>query len=719
VSKLEVQFASTKGYYADSIGGGGDYWHDSADVSSLDNGFTVIVATDGGRWKLLAKNGIVNVKQAGAKGDGVADDTVEIQAAIDYVHGLGGGSVYLPRGTYNVDTTASTEWFYAGNPLSIPSAANTVAGLILRSGVTLVGDGAGVTTIYSTKIKRTPICLVSMDGGGVRNLTVRSYWDASHPEASTSGGHGILILIWSPGDYNKNIVLENLKIHSVGSYGIGAQWGNYENNRYKNLHIYNTGSDSIDHKVRGGVTGSPATSRGVSFTNILAEQFGKRLTIEGAAGLDIRGPATVSNIVVKNFGVAHSLCAGIRFSAGIQYDTVLDRREPSSYSTLTNFEVLASPEFQSRGIVLLSSSSTTVTNGVVKGCVERGVSVDSSTSGFWDTHGSLFSNISVIGSRTGSSFLVNTGVSSYISFVNCNSISERTIFTENSLGITAGQTVFSVDVDPATAIVLKNNVQLTITTDYTITSTTLTLAVGVLSTDIIEVIYPTSKGFTISGSQAKVIGCTAYYNIDPLALSSDQALADTIGLLGNNFGFSGYRAFEDISSPYLQPYGAAADIDFDCRSKGAGSVDLRSNGSRAIRANNLTAGCVNYIVLRGSEAGDPTQISATGSDTNIDLELSSKGSSGVDLTANGARSFRADNLTAGCVNWVGVRGSLTGEHVLVTAAGTDANIDLKLVSKGTGKLSFGAWVGNADTAITGYITIKDSAGNIRKLATID
>ena len=47
----------------------------------------------------------VSVKDFGAVGDGVVDDTAAIQNAIDYVSGAGGGEVYFPTGTYK--TTSS------------------------------------------------------------------------------------------------------------------------------------------------------------------------------------------------------------------------------------------------------------------------------------------------------------------------------------------------------------------------------------------------------------------------------------------------------------------------------------------------------------------------------------------------------------------------------------------------------------------------------------
>jgi hypothetical protein len=45
-------------------------------------------------------------------------------------------------------------------------------------------------------------------------------------------------------------------------------------------------------------------------------------------------------------------------------------------------------------------------------------------------------------------------------------------------------------------------------------------------------------------------------------------------------------------------------------------------------------------------------------------------------------------------------------------------VDLLLAAKGTGALRFGSWVASADVPVTGSITIKDAAGNLRKLATI-
>ena len=67
------------------------------------------------------KYGVVNVKDYGAVGDGVHDDTAAIQAAIDIVAARGGGTVYFPNATYLVNAPSG---FVSGNDynciLSLP-----------------------------------------------------------------------------------------------------------------------------------------------------------------------------------------------------------------------------------------------------------------------------------------------------------------------------------------------------------------------------------------------------------------------------------------------------------------------------------------------------------------------------------------------------------------------------------------------------------------------
>jgi|GEM_PF-5108840 len=65
VDKTLCTQASVASYYGDGVGPSSPYWYDSTDTTTADDGGTVIVATDGGRWKLL-HNGTVTIRQFGA-----------------------------------------------------------------------------------------------------------------------------------------------------------------------------------------------------------------------------------------------------------------------------------------------------------------------------------------------------------------------------------------------------------------------------------------------------------------------------------------------------------------------------------------------------------------------------------------------------------------------------------------------------------------------------
>jgi hypothetical protein len=99
----------------------------------------------------------VSVKDFGAVGDGVADDTVAIQAALDHVDSLGGGSVYVP----------STSSFY-----------NLTETLYISSFTKLYGDGHGSSLNWTV----APTGTIGYVGGsslGRKGITNKDYLDGS------------------------------------------------------------------------------------------------------------------------------------------------------------------------------------------------------------------------------------------------------------------------------------------------------------------------------------------------------------------------------------------------------------------------------------------------------------------------------------------------------------------------------------------------------------
>ncbi|MEI6596386.1 MAG: glycosyl hydrolase family 28-related protein [Bacteroidota bacterium] len=81
------------------------FWRiDNYDISSLDDGEKVLINGVGQRFKPFVQD-YVNAKWFGAKGDGVTDDKVAIQAAVDFAILYHMGEILFPAGTYMVSDT--------------------------------------------------------------------------------------------------------------------------------------------------------------------------------------------------------------------------------------------------------------------------------------------------------------------------------------------------------------------------------------------------------------------------------------------------------------------------------------------------------------------------------------------------------------------------------------------------------------------------------------
>lgn len=156
------------GYYAGNDGGEGVFVGVSgaAPGTYFDNGGTVIIpsvgVTDGSAaWVREHYDPVrdqwvgdrqVNAKWFGAKGDGVADDTVALQNALDFTIYFVNGELYIPAGKYIISSTLQAGYgvFRNGMPYCsahIRGAGTTYAGEYQFSGTTIIS-----TNIYSPLI---------------------------------------------------------------------------------------------------------------------------------------------------------------------------------------------------------------------------------------------------------------------------------------------------------------------------------------------------------------------------------------------------------------------------------------------------------------------------------------------------------------------------------------------------------------------------------------
>ena len=174
-------------------------------------------------------------------------------------------------------------------------------------------------------------------------------------------------------------------------------------------------------------------------------------------------------------------------------------------------------------------------------------------------------------------------------------------------------------------------------------------------------------------------------------------LTDTAGLINRPFNMQG-----GIAGSYGARFGVSGEA-LDYYTTGGYSHFFATNGPRgAIQfAITPTSSAVNYLQATGSATGTNVILSGVGSDANVGINFTAKGSGGHVFYGNSAIQFSVlTNTTGTTVNYPQVSGSASGSAVQYAAQGTDPNIGINILPKGTGNVNISA----GNTNITGNLT---------------
>jgi hypothetical protein len=182
-----------------------------------------------------------------------------------------------------------------------------------------------------------------------------------------------------------------------------------------------------------------------------------------------------------------------------------------------------------------------------------------------------------------------------------------------------------------------------------------------------------TQGFEDKAADNTWIGCKAHDNVGDGFRLNASARTQLIGCeaTGNDEGFAA------VSSP-------ADMVLVGCRSSGNTTADWVA----------ITASTAQHLIGL----------------VNYPFTLAVSNGAGV-------KQFEI-GTTASPVNHLRLSGGATGNPPILSAQGSDTNVDAQITPKGTGRVRFGTHAALAGETVTGYIEIKDDGGTVRKIAVV-
>ena len=144
------------------------------------------------------------------------------------------------------------------------------------------------------------------------------------------------------------------------------------------------------------------------------------------------------------------------------------------------------------------------------------------------------------------------------------------------------------------------------------------------------------------------------------------------------------------SSPNIAIAGSDTNIDMNLITKGSGVINLNTGAGTQVRIIDSGGTAVNRIHLQGQATGFLPVIASRGSDTNLGMSYSTQGTGPHDFYTAGTsftQQFKVAH-TASTVNYIQVSGAVTGSAPYLLANGSDADVPLVVTSKGAGTILF-------------------------------
>jgi len=166
--------------------------------------------------------GIISVKDFGATGDNITDDTAAFNAALAYVASLGGGKLRIPAGHYRINAalgyTAGFLYIQGDGPQSTIHWGSTTATLLNFTGSDITLSDFRVVTPFQTSTAGVLFNFVNANNAKLTRIWTDGGWDVVH----FLGASGALSYRTSITDCNFVNVMANGVFYDQFFGGLGA-----------------------------------------------------------------------------------------------------------------------------------------------------------------------------------------------------------------------------------------------------------------------------------------------------------------------------------------------------------------------------------------------------------------------------------------------------------------------------------------------------------------
>jgi hypothetical protein len=232
--------------------------------------------------------------------------------------------------------------------------------------------------------------------------------------------------------------------------------------------------------------------------------------------------------------------------------------------------------------------------------------------------------------------------------------------------------------------------------------------------------------FSGGGGSGAAAYATVGSDVTVKSVGSSIILANPAGTMakfastssGSLISYPEFTGSQFATVAYYGVNGTGSNIGLQIGSKGTGSLTFQTSNATQFNIVN-TASAVNYVQVTGAATGSSIgpSFAAAGSDAAVPLTFTTKSTGAHRFVTGAGLAVTFVDSGGTTANFLQIQGRQAGNGPIISAQGSDPNVDINFTPKGTGNMRFGTYTGTI-SAITGYIEIKDSGGTVRRLAVV-